>query len=264
MGSEPGPVPSLPAPAPGPENPLPGPSPRPTPLPPPDPPKPGLSPPEGDIAKAPFPPLPGRPSFEPGWLETTTPDALPLPVLVGGAVAKPASKAPPSPAPRFPRPWPVSEPPESAGVGGTTEADMVVPVPPATDRGAEPAPNCTVGGTIDVLPRPTTFCRATAVFPTCTAGGTIWFCKSPGPKPGPVLATSAAMVGGGATTLGAGNASLGFEFVVCSGADTGGGTTCTAFDPGRRSVETSRWGTAALGATAPTFIWGVARIWSGT
>lgn len=114
-----------------------------------------------------------------------------------------------------------------------------------------------------MLPKPLIW-RAAEAAPTCTAGGTIWFCRSPGPKPGPVLATSVAMVGGGATTLGAGKASLGFTLVTRSGADTVGGTTCTAFDPGRRSVETSRWGTAALGGTAPIFICGVARICSGT
>jgi len=108
------------------------------------------------------------------------------------------------------------------------------------------------------------FWRAAEAFPTCTAGGTIWFCKSAGPKPGPVLATSVAIVGGGATTLGAGMASRGFRLVVRSGADTGGGTTCTAFDPGRRRVEISCCGTAALGGTAPMFIWGEARNWSGT
>src|ERR1700732_4668525 len=102
MGSDPEPVPPLPAPEPGPENPLPGPSPRPMPAPPPDPPRPGLSPPVGDMAKAPLPPLPGRPTFEPGWLETTTPEALPPPLLLGGAVATPASRAPPNPVPRLP------------------------------------------------------------------------------------------------------------------------------------------------------------------
>jgi len=242
----------LPAPDPGPENPLPGPSPRPMPLPPPDPPIPGLSPPAGDMAKAPLPPLPGRPTFVPGWLETTTPEALPPLLLLGGAPATPESSGPPSPAPRLPLPWPVIEPPpDSDGGGGTTA--VPVPIPPATERCAEPAPSWTVGGTTDVPPRPLIW-RAAEALPTCTAGGTIWFCRSPGPKPGPVLATSIAMVGGGATTLGDGMASLGFRFVTCSGADTGGGTTCTAFDPGRRSVDTSRCGTAALGGTAPIFI----------
>jgi len=72
------------------------------------------------------------------------------------------------------------------------------------------------------------------------------------------------MLGGGATTLGAGMVSRGFRFVICSGAETGGGTTCTAFDPGIRRVETSRWGTATLGGTTPTLNWGEARSWSGT
>src|ERR1700730_12722106 len=97
MGSDPEPVPSLPAPEPGPENPLPGPSPRPMPAPPPDPPRPGLSPPVGDIAKAPLPPLPGSPTFDPGWLETTTPEVLPMPLLVGAAAETCAARAPPTP-----------------------------------------------------------------------------------------------------------------------------------------------------------------------
>src|SRR6266853_6417046 len=102
MGSDPGPAPSLPAPEPGPENPLPGPLPWPIPAPPPAPPRPGLSAPAGDIASAPLPPFPGMPTFDPGWLETTTPEVLPPLLLVGGAVAKPASSAPPNPLPRLP------------------------------------------------------------------------------------------------------------------------------------------------------------------
>ena len=121
-------------------------------------------------------------------------------------MATPASSGPPNPKPRFPRPWPVSEPPpDTDGAGGTTV--VPVPIPSATDRCAAPAPNWTVGGTTEVLPKPLIW-RAAEAFPTCTAGGTIWFWRSPGPKPGPVLATSVAMVGGGATTLGAGMASL--------------------------------------------------------
>src|SRR5690242_2569102 len=106
--------------------------------------------------------------------------------------------------------------------------------------------------------------RSAEALPTCTGGGTTCFCRSPGPKPGPIFATSGTMVGGGATTLGAGMASLGFTLATCSGADTGGGTTCTAFDPGIRRVETSRCGTAALGGTAPTASCGAARNWSVT
>src|SRR3954468_7652330 len=209
MGSDPGPLPSFPAPAPRPENPLPGPSPRPTPPPPPEPPKPGLSPPEGDIASAPLPPLPGRPGFDPGWLETTTPEVLPPLLLVGGAVATPASNGPPSPTPRLPRPWPVIEPPpDIEGGGGTTAVPL--PIPPVIERCAEPAPNWTVGGTTEVLPRPLTLRRSADALPTCTAGGTTCLSRTSGPNPGPSRATSRVIVGAGATTFGAGMVSRGF------------------------------------------------------
>src|SRR6266478_2318122 len=226
MGSEPGPVPSLPAPGPGPENPLPGPSPRPIPDPPPEPPSPGLSPPEGDIAKAPLPPLPGMPTFDPGWLERTTPEVLPPPLLLGGAAARPASSAPPNPVPRFPLPGPVIEPPAANdGAGGTTAVPE--PIPPAMERCPKPAPSRTVGGTTKLLPKPLTV-RCSAEVPNCTVGGTICFCSWSAPKPGPMGVTSRVIVGAGAITLGAGNASVGFSLVICSGAETGGGTTCTA------------------------------------
>src|SRR6478735_6316731 len=110
------------------------------PAPPPDPPSPALSPPEGDIARAPLPPLPGSPTFDPGRLETTTPEVLPPPLLLGGAAARPASNGPPSPTPRFPVPRPVGKPPaDTEGGGGTTA--VPVPIPPAIERCAEPAPS---------------------------------------------------------------------------------------------------------------------------
>src|SRR5579862_32508 len=93
------------------------------------------------------------PSFDPGWLETTTPELLPPPLLLGGALTSPASSAPPKPAPRLPRPWPLSDPPADGG-GGTTDAPE--PIPPTMDRCDEPAPICTVGGTTDALPSPLT------------------------------------------------------------------------------------------------------------
>ncbi len=167
-------------------------------------------------------------------------------------MATPASSGPPSPTPRFPLPWPVSEPPpETDGGGGTTA--VPVPIPPATDRCAAPAPNWTVGGTTEVLPRPLMFGVPMHSQPARLAARS-GSAGRPARSLVPGLATSVAMVGGGATTLGAGMASRGFRLVTCSGADTGGGTTCTAFDPGRRRVEISRWGTAALGGTAPIFI----------
>src|SRR5208337_4559265 len=59
--SEPRPVPCLVAPDPSPLSPLPEPTPLPIPVPPPEPPSPGLSPPPGDIASDPGPPLFGSP-----------------------------------------------------------------------------------------------------------------------------------------------------------------------------------------------------------
>src|SRR5438105_10877103 len=90
------------------------------PVPPPDPPNPLLGPPEGAKAKDPAPPLPGTPTLEPGWFETTTPVSEPTPPLLGGAAMSPTSRDPPKPAPRFPRPWPEREPPIEPGGGGTT------------------------------------------------------------------------------------------------------------------------------------------------
>src|SRR5712671_6611600 len=91
------PGPGLPAPVPSPVRALPGPIPRTRPVPPPDPPKPGLSPPEGDIASEPFTPFPGMPTLEPGCADTTTPVVSPFPPLLGGARTEPASPGPPSP-----------------------------------------------------------------------------------------------------------------------------------------------------------------------
>ena len=64
--SEPWPASDLPVPEPSAVRPLPGPLPCPMLAPPPRPPRPGLSPPEGDMARAPFAPLPGMPTAEPG------------------------------------------------------------------------------------------------------------------------------------------------------------------------------------------------------
>jgi hypothetical protein len=61
LGSEPRPVPDFPAPEFSPARPLPGPFPLPMLEPAPEPPRPGVSPPDGDMASEPFPPLPGRP-----------------------------------------------------------------------------------------------------------------------------------------------------------------------------------------------------------
>src|SRR5258708_6860733 len=151
--SEPTPVPTLPAPEPVPVMPLPGPSPRPMLVPPPEPPRPGLSPPEGDIASEPLPPVPGIPTFEPGWEETTIPEpALLPPSALGGASTEPVSPGPPRPNPFPPEPEsPGPEPME--GGGGTTLFARSVPLaeplkfpPPAEPYfRPDPAPNGCAG-----------------------------------------------------------------------------------------------------------------------
>src|ERR1700675_1337649 len=98
-------------------------------VPPPEPPRPGLSPPEGDIASEPLPPVPGSPTVEPGCEETTTPEPeLFPPSDFGGARTDPMSPGPPSPKPFLPEPEsPGPEPTE--GGGGTTLLPSTVPRP---------------------------------------------------------------------------------------------------------------------------------------
>ena len=71
--------------------PLPGPLPWPMPAPLPAPPKPGLSSPDGDMAKEPVSLLLGKPTFAPGWLESTAPALASLPLVAGGTGAVTAS-----------------------------------------------------------------------------------------------------------------------------------------------------------------------------
>jgi hypothetical protein len=68
--------------------------------------------------------------------------------------------------------------------------------------------------------------------------------------------------GGGATTDGAGSVSLGFELVIRSGAEIGGGTTATACEPGARMGVMSRCGALGLGGTTAAFMGRVDRIFS--
>jgi hypothetical protein len=115
-----------------------------------------LSPPEGDIAIEPLPPLPGIPTLEPGWDEITTPEPLLLPPsFLGGARTEPESPGPPSPTPFLPEPEPDSPGPEPIdGGGGTTLLASMVPLPgapefpePRPEDAAEPPPEpATVGG----------------------------------------------------------------------------------------------------------------------
>ena len=109
--------------------------------PPPEPPRPGLSPPEGDIAIEPLPPLPGIPTLEPGWDEITIPEPLVLPgSLLGGARTEPESPGPPRATPFRPEPdRPGPEPME--GGGGITLLASCVPLPEAPEfPGLPPGP----------------------------------------------------------------------------------------------------------------------------
>ena len=98
-----------------------------------------MSPPEGDIAIEPLPPLPGIPTLEPGWDEITIPEPLLLPPsLLGGARTEPESPGPPRPTPF--RPEPDSPGPEPMdGGGGITLLASSVPLPGAPEF-PEPPP----------------------------------------------------------------------------------------------------------------------------
>ena len=97
--------------------------------PPPEPPRPGLSPPAGDIASEPLPPLPGIPTFEPGSDEITTPELSPFPPAPsGGARTEPASPGPPRPEPVLPEPE-RPEPEPAGGGGGITLPAKSAPLP---------------------------------------------------------------------------------------------------------------------------------------
>src|SRR5579862_7724793 len=158
-GSVPRPSPVFPAPGPVPFKPLPVLSPWPMPVPPPAPPRPVLSPPEGDMASEPMPPLVGKPTLEPACVDMTVPAVAPLPPLVGLARFEPASMGAPKPAPLRPSPEPAEfDPPAIDGGGGTTllaksvplrfpAPVAVLPTPPLVDRAGG-------GGTTLGAPKP--------------------------------------------------------------------------------------------------------------
>jgi len=128
LGSEPRPAPDFPAPGFSPLRPLPGPVPFPMPEPLPEPPRPGLSPPAGDMASNPLPPVPGLPGCEPGSVDKTTPELSVFPPApLEGARAEPTSPGPPRPEPRLPEPE--RPEPEPAGGGGTTLLARRPPLP---------------------------------------------------------------------------------------------------------------------------------------
>src|ERR1700693_460186 len=187
------------------------------PAPPPEPPRPGLSPPPGDMAREPLPPVPGSPTFEPGCDDTTIPEPLPEPPSgLGGARTEPTSPGPPRPEPL--RPEPESPGPEPIeGGGGTTLAPRPLPKPlgfplrvPPTP--AESGPPTEGGGGITLEPSepPREFPTAAArelpapdapVVPDPTVGGG-GMTVEPSPVPRAVPAPfSEETAGGGGTTF---------------------------------------------------------------
>src|SRR5580692_5105885 len=186
------------------------------PAPAPAPPRPGFSPPEGDMASEPVAPLLGKPIFGPGWLEITAPALGPLPAVVGGARGAPASNG--APRPVLLRP----EPTARLGGGGTTLFASAVPL--ATLPAPLPVPESEGGGgtTLGAPRDGADLARTRPALETVVAGGgaTTFGAGADIPLRVPLALTA----GGGATTLAARDvpdASLG-RLAETAG---GGGTT---------------------------------------
>src|ERR1700729_4234897 len=269
LESAPRPEPSLPAPEPSPESPLPGPLPRPMPFPPPLPPRPLFAVPSGDIAIAPPPFEFGKPTVDPGWLDTTTPFPEAFPLLPGGAIDEPRSSGPPAPLPLLPRPAPVSAfpppTPPTVGGGGTTEfasnpdPPRLFLLPPLAlllapfDAASLDAPFLLIlsaGGTACVpsVPLPDLVCDPPAA--ADGGGGTGCERRSPLRVLPQLLRSRLTCDGGGATTVGAGKDSLvvGAARSRC-GAETGGATTSVVCEICTRELAKSRGVWLGAGAT---------------
>lgn len=185
----------------------------------------------------------GGTTLEPAIAAATGERVPDAPTEGGGGTTFLAHAAGPAPA-RVP--VEVAELPETAGGGGTTLAAS----DPAVREGLLPV---TVGGgaTTDVLPK-TRFSRE-LMYEVPAAGvgggGTTLFDRSGAlPLASRCRSCDISVEGGGATTDGAGMASLGFRSDWRSGAETGGGTTAAfAICTGER--ETSRLTTAGAGGT---------------
>src|SRR6202161_159126 len=160
--------------------------------PPPEPPRPGLSPPEGDMDREPLP-APGIPTWEPGWHEITTPEPSLLPAsLLGGARTDPESPGPPRPEPFLPEPE-SPEPEPIEGGGGTTlfANSALLPEPPEFPAPVvepwvvpEPATNGGGGMTLDVtpdVPSPGALPEVELLEPATDGGGGTTFATSDSP-----------------------------------------------------------------------------------
>src|SRR5579859_302029 len=196
------------------------------PVPPAEPPRPVLSPPPGDMAREPVPPLVGRPTRGPGCVDITAPE-LPLPPFVGGARFDPAFRGAPNPTPLRPNPEPAAfVPPPNEGGGATTLLASCVPA-------VRPLP-VKVGGGGTTLGAPSAGAEARVPVPpdTPTEGGgatTFGSRLEPAPLRFPLevpLAALAFIDGGGGRTLALRECEPVFELVVFTAG--GGGTTSVA------------------------------------
>ncbi len=174
------------------------------------------------MASEPIPPLLGRPTFGPGWLEITAPALAPLPPLVGGARGAPASSGAPRPGPLRP------EPAARLGGGATTlfastELAAALPVPPVPE--SEGGGGTTLGAPTAGADTPTLRFEV-LVEPAIEGGGATTLGEGAAEIPlrVPRGRPPALTAGGGATTLAASElptASLG-RLAESAG---GGGTT---------------------------------------
>ena len=212
MGSEPCSAPDFPAPESLPVSPLPGPGPWPMLEPLPEPPRPGLSPPEGDMARDPLPPVPGMPGLDPGSVDNTTPELSLLPVEpLGGARAEPRSPGPPSPEPLLPEPESPGPEPTEGGGGMTLLASRPPPPEPEEFRVLDPWPAVETDGGGGMTPeapreepwdRPEDEWGVPVAPPPTDGGGGITFVASELPEPPEELREVPAALtdGGGGTT----------------------------------------------------------------
>src|SRR5271163_4569356 len=99
--------------------------------------------------------------------------------------------------------------------------------------------------------------------PLAVGGGGIGFVrKSPEAVLPQLFRSRLTCDGGGATTAGAGNVSLGVDDTSRCGADTGGFTTSTVWVNGRRELARSRCVSRGAGATTVGASGLAVRIWS--
>jgi hypothetical protein len=202
----------------------------------------------------------GRPTFVPGWLDTTTafPAVFP-PAFAGGASGEPKSSWAPAPAPWLPRPLPDRAlPPPRVGGGGTTVAEPRSDPSDPADRAADSPEAAPLPSLPSMLAGGATTCGVSAAPldlaneppPDADGGGGTGFARrSPVAVAPQLLRSRLTCDGGGATTTAAGKVSLGVEEKSRGGAEAGGGTTSTVCAIGVRELARSRGVSRGAGAT---------------